>query len=120
MSNMDDGAEHHDLPWGADPRAHWTPEQHQDWADAEQELLDQGYRPAQPVCELIATVPAPGIDRWGWICTESNFELADCTTIERALLGAEMRLVDREARGLDDDEDRAHVFELQRARGRLN
>ncbi|TCJ89957.1 hypothetical protein [Nocardia alba] len=120
MSSMDDGAEYRDLPWGADPRAHWTPEQHQDWADAEQELIDQGYRPAQPVCELIATVPMPGIDRWNWICTESNFELADCTTIERELLGAEMRLVAREANGLDDDEDRAHVYELRRARGRLN
>lgn len=117
---MSDGAEHRDLTWGADPRAHWTPEQHQDWADAEQELIDQGYRPAQPVCELIATVPMPGIDRWGWLTTESNFELPNCTAIERELLGAEMRLAAREVSGLDDDEDRAYVFELQRARGRLN
>ncbi|MFI7531630.1 hypothetical protein [Nocardia salmonicida] len=113
-------ADERDLPWGTDPRAHWTPEQHQDWADAEQELYEQGYRPAQPVCELIATVPMPGIDRWGWVTTESNFELLNCTAIERELLAAELRLVDREVRGLDDDEDRAGVYELRRARGRLN
>ena len=108
------------LSWGGDERAHWTAEQHQDWAAAEQELYDQGYRPAQPVCELIATVSPPGIDRWNWICTESNFEYPNCATIERELLGAELRLTDREARGLDDDEDRAGIFELRRARGRLN
>ncbi|MFI6573949.1 hypothetical protein [Nocardia fluminea] len=117
---MDDGSTSRELPWGGDERAHWTPEQHQDWADAEAELYAQGYRPAQPVCELIATVPPFGIDKWRWICTQSNFELPDCTTIDRELLGAEMRLADREARGLDDDEDRAHVYELRRARGRLN
>lgn len=51
---------------------------------------------------------------------ESGFELPDCTTIDRELLGAELRLADREVRGLDDDEDRTAVYELQRARGRLN
>lgn len=65
-------------------------------------------------------MPPAGIDRWGWICTESNFELSDCAAIERELLAAEMRLADREVRGFDDDEDRAGVYELRRARGRLN
>ncbi|MFI1241441.1 hypothetical protein [Nocardia salmonicida] len=120
MDDMNDGAEHRDLSWGGDPKAHWTSEQHQDWADAETELYDSGYRPPQPVCELLATVPPVGLDRWGWICTESNFEMANCDTIERELLAAEMRLADREVRGLDDDEDRAGVYELRRARGRLN
>ncbi|GGN65965.1 hypothetical protein [Nocardia rhizosphaerihabitans] len=72
------------------------------------------------MCELIAAVPPFGIDRPGWVCTESNFELPDCTTVDRELHGAQVRLVDREARGLDDDEDRAYIYELRRARGRLN
>lgn len=46
--------------------------------------------------------------------------MPDCTNIDRELVGAEMRLVDREVPGLYDDEDRAHVYELRRARGRLN
>lgn len=117
---MDDWKTPRELPWGGDPKAGWTPEQHQDWADAEAELYEQGYRPSQPVCEKIATVPPVGIDRWSWICTESNFELPDGNSIKRALLIAELRLADREVRGLDDDEDRAAIYELHRARGRLN
>ncbi|MFF0547268.1 hypothetical protein ACFYTF_30995 [Nocardia thailandica] len=112
-------AEERDLPWG-DPHAHWTPEQHQDWADAEAELYAQGYRPRANDIEVLDTVAPAGIGRWGWICTESNFELPDCTTIDLALTAAELRLADREVRGLADDEDRAAVAELRRARGRLN
>ncbi|MBF6411458.1 hypothetical protein [Nocardia farcinica] len=107
-----------DLPWGGDERAHWSAEQNQDWADAKQELDDQGYRSRLTEIEVLDTMPAPGIDRWPWICTESNFDLPDCAAIDRELLAAELRLVDREVRGRDDDEDRARVHELRRARGR--
>ncbi|MFD3427669.1 hypothetical protein [Nocardia fluminea] len=48
----------------------------------------------------------------------SNFELPNGTTIERELLGAEMRLAARDVSGLADDEDRAHVYGLRRACGR--
>ena len=116
---MDEGTSR-DLPWGGDPKAHWTPEQHQDWAESEAELYDQGYRPRTTSIEVLDTVPPAGLGRWGWICTESHFELANSNTIERELTAAELRLVAREVIGLDDDEDRAHVYELRRARGRLN
>lgn len=117
---MDDWQTPRELPWGGDPRAHWTSEQHQDWADAQDELHASGYRPAQPVCELLDTIPPAGLGKWTWICTESNFELGDCTAIDKQITVAELRLADREVRGLADDEDRAVVYELQRARGRLN
>ncbi|MFD3431280.1 hypothetical protein [Nocardia fluminea] len=117
---MDDWTRPQDLPWGGDPKAGWTPEQHQDWADAEAELYASGYRPRANSIEVLGTIPAAGLDTWNWICTESNFELSDCNSIERELSNAELRLADREVRGLDDDEDRAAVYELQRARGRLN
>lgn len=117
---MDDWTTPRELPWGDDPTAGWTPEQHQDWADAEAELYASGYRPAQPVCELLDTISPAGIDRWTWICTEANFELPDCNSIEHELVAAELRLADREVRGLDDNEDRATIYELRRARGRLN
>lgn len=117
---MNDNPDHRDLPWGGDPRANWTPEEHQDWADAEAELYASGWRPPQPVCELLDTIPPAGVDKWTWICTESNFELETCDVIDREITVAELRLIDREARGLADDEDRAGVYELQRARGRLN
>ncbi|MGW5441633.1 hypothetical protein [Nocardia asteroides] len=45
---------------------------------------------------------------------------ADCTTIDQEITVAELRLADREVRGLADDEYRATVYELRRARGRLN
>ncbi|MFC4127887.1 hypothetical protein [Nocardia rhizosphaerae] len=109
---MDDWKTPRELPWGDDPKAHWTPEQHQDWADAEAELHASGYRPPRPVCELLDTIPPAGLDKWTWICTESNFELPDCTTIDQQITVAELRLA--------DDEDRATIYELQRARGRLN
>lgn len=110
-------AEERDLPWG-DPRAHWTPEQHEDWAATEAELLAQGWRPRTSTIEVLDTVGPPGIG-W-WICTESYFELLDGTAIDRTLTAAELRLCDREVRGLVDDEDRAAVYELRRARGRIN
>ncbi|MEU3010104.1 hypothetical protein [Nocardia asteroides] len=72
------------------------------------------------MCELLDTIPPARLDKWTWICTESNFELPNCTTIDREITVAELRLADREVRGLADDEDRATVDELCRARGRLN
>lgn len=48
------------------------------------------------------------------------FENGWCAAVDRELLTAEMRLAEREVRGRDDDEDRARVYELRRARGRLN
>ena len=116
---MDD-AEHRDLPWGPDPRADWTAEQHQDWADAEAALYASGYRPRTTSIEVLATVPPAGIGKWGWICTESNFEYTTCTAVDQQLTVAEARLTAREVVGLADEEDRAAVDELRRARGRLN
>ncbi|MEU3015617.1 hypothetical protein [Nocardia asteroides] len=117
---MDDWTTPRDLPWGSDPKAGWTPKQHQDWADAEAELYASGYRPRNTSIEILDTVPPAGIDRWNWICTESNFELQTCTELDRLITAAELRLTARAVAGLDDDEDRATVYELQRARGRLN
>ncbi|MEU4599932.1 hypothetical protein [Nocardia sp. NPDC023988] len=67
---------------------------------------------------MLDTISPAGIDKWTWPCTEGFFELPDCTAIDREITVAELRLADREVRGLADDEDRATVYELQRARGR--
>ncbi|MCP2297180.1 hypothetical protein APR11_003612 [Nocardia amikacinitolerans] len=44
----------------------------------------------------------------------------DCNSIEHEFVAAELRPADREVRVLADEEDRATVYELQRAPGWLN
>lgn len=102
-----------------------TPEELQDAADeaeAAQWLRDNGYaRLVSPSSiEVLDTVPPPGLGRWNWICPGTAFEFPNCAAIEWELLGAELRVVDREVRGLTNDEDIAYTAGLREARGRLN
>ncbi|MFF0546895.1 hypothetical protein ACFYTF_29070 [Nocardia thailandica] len=116
--NPDEQEPEHERRFGLDESAGGTPDLRRAWFSAGDELAAQGWREPQPVAELLDTITAPGIDRY--LDTSTGYDIASVAAVDRRLVEPELRLVDRQIRQLDIDDDRALVHELRCARGRLN